>query len=300
MEKLFLIDNHTHGAFGINFNYADYNEMKFVLEELFKRGIIAICPTLVGESDENIKRQLKLFKKIKEEQLLNPKKECFIIGAHLEGSFLNPERPGIQDINTFKTPDIENFKNLAGEYEDIIKIVTIAPELDLGLIDYLNSKNIIPQAGHTKGCDIKNSKGVTHLFNTMPQIHHRNPSIALSALIKDDIYTEIIADLVHLSNDILKLIFKTKPLDKILLISDSLPCAHSESDIIFCNKQINKEGRDIQGTLAGSNKTLDEICLNLIDKNILNYDEIEKTAFYNQIDYLKLNAREITQIHYFK
>ena len=300
MNKLFFIDNHTHGAYGINFNYANYDEMKSLLSEHFKRGILGICPTLVGENDENIKKQLELFKQIKQEQLENPQKECFLIGVHLEGTFLNPERPGIQDKNTFKTPNIENFKDLTGEFEDIVKIVTIAPEIDDGLIDYLNSKGINTQAGHTKGDDIKNVKATTHHFNAMPQIHHRNPSITLSGLIRDDIYIEIIADLIHLSKEILTLVFNLKSKNKILLVSDSLPCANFGKNIIFCNKKINPAGLDDNNTLAGSNKTLDEICLNLSDKNILSGDEIEQMAFYNQIKYLKLSQQEIDRLNYFK
>lgn len=300
MDKLFFIDNHTHGAFGINFNYASYDEIKYGLSELFKRGILGICPTLVGDNNENIMKQLKLFKKIKEEQLLNPKQEAFILGVHLEGTFLSPEKPGIQDSKVFLKPNVENFKKIADNLEDIIKIVTIAPEIDEGLIDYLNSKGIRPQAGHTVGDNIKGCKATTHHFNAMPSIHHRNPSIALSGLLNDDIYIEVIADLVHLSQDILNLIFKIKPKNRILLISDSLPCAHSENDIIFCNKKINSRGLDDNGTLAGSNKTLDEICLNLIEKNILKPDDIEQMAFYNNIEYLKLSDAEITRLNYFK
>ena len=69
---------------------------------------------------------------------------------------------------------------------------------------------------------------------------------------------------------------------------------------MFCNKKINPSGLDDSGTLAGSNKTLDEICLNLVQKNILSTDEINQMAFYNQLDYLKLSSQEITRLNYFK
>ena len=245
------IDNHTHGAFGINFNYCNYDEAKFVLKELYKRSVKGICPTLIGESNENIQKQLKLFKKI------------------------------------------------SGEFEDIIKIVTIAPEENIDLIDYLKDKNIKTQAGHSIA-KFNNCDGVTHIFNAMNPIHHRESSIALDSLLNNDIYVEVIADLIHLSIDILKLILKTKPKNRIILISDSLPCAHYNKDIIFCNKKIDSKGKDENGTLAGSIKTLDEICLNLLEENILSYDEIEQMAFYNQIEYLRLTKEEITRLNYFK
>ena len=288
-----FIDNHIHGSFGINFNYGNYDEIKYVLKELYKKNIKGICPTLVGDKKENIQKQLSIFKKIKEEQLKNIENETFVIGVHLEGSFLSPHKAGIQDIKNFLAPSIKNFKELTGDFENIIKIVTIAPEEDIDLIDYLNEKNIIPQAGHTIGAALKNTKGVTHIFNAMNPIHHRNPSIALEALVRDDIYCEVIGDLIHLNKNILTLILKSKPKKRIMLISDSLPLSNYDNDIIFCNKKIDKFAKDEKGTLAGSNKTLDEICHNLIKNNIMTQDEIELFAFKNQIDYLDIKAREI-------
>lgn len=292
-SSLKFIDTHTHGSFGVNFNYASYDDMKFVLKELKKRNIVAICPTLVGDANKNIQKQLSIFKKIREEQLNSfSKDEALILGTHLEGSFLNPEKSGIQDKNVFLEPTIENFKALVGDFIDIIKIVTIAPEKDVDLIDFLNEKNIKTQAGHTLGTSLKNVLGVTHIFNAMGSIHHRNPSIPLFALVQDEIYVEAICDLFHLSLETIKLIFKAKPLDKILLISDSLPSSNFDKEVIFCGKKLDKFGKDSSGTIAGSNLTLDTISKNLLEKNILMIDEIKQVAFYNQIKYLNISTKE--------
>lgn len=290
MENFKFIDNHTHGAFGINFNYSNYNETVFVLNELYKRNITGICPTLVGETKQNIQRQLALFKKIKNEHIENT---SLILGVHLEGSFLSKEKSGIQDKNFFLTPTVKNFKNLTGEFEDIIKIVTIAPENDVDLIDYLNDKNIKTQAGHSISTSLKNTKATTHHFNAMPPLHHRNPSITLKGLVDDNIYCEIIADLIHINSDMLKLFFKLKPAKKILLVSDSIPAAHSKKDVIFCGKKINSKGFDENNVLAGSVKLLDEIAYNLIDNKILNENDIKQTGFLNQIEYINLQNADI-------
>ena len=293
METLKFIDIHTHGSFGVDFNQGCYEEIKFALKELYKRNIRGICPTLVGDSNKNIQKQLCIFEKIRKEQLLNPKKEALVLGIHLEGTFLSPKSPGIQNKKVFKKGTIDNFKALVGKHENIIKIVTIAPEENVDLIEYLNNKKIITQAGHTTANTIGNCKGITHLFNAMNSIHHRNQSLVLEGLVNNEIYCEVIADLVHLSKDVLKLIFKTKPIKKILLISDSLPCAHSKNDIIFCGKKISKEGKDKEGKLAGSNKTIDMICKNLIKEEILAKKDIVQMGFKNQIKYLRLNRKEI-------
>lgn len=288
-----LIDNHIHGSFGINFNNAGYDEIKFVLSELFKRNIKGVCPTLVGDSDEKIYNQLKIFKQIRLEQMNEINSEALILGIHLEGTFLNPQKSGIQDNKVFKKLTIENFKNLVRDCEDIIKIVTLAPELDIDLIDYLKKENIKVQAGHTLSESLRKCSAITHIFNATPQIHHRNSSITLEALVDDEVYCEIIPDLIHSSTNMLKLFFKVKPKDKVLLISDSLPSSNYNSDIIFCNKKINKNGKDEFGTLAGSNKTLDEICTNLIENKILTKEDIDQMGFKNQIGYLNLSKYEI-------
>jgi len=292
-DDLRFIDIHTHGSFGVNFNYGSCDEIKFVLRELFKRNIKGICPTLVGDSSQNIRRQLEIFKKIKKEQLVSLTDETFIIGVHLEGSFLSPNKAGIQDKSVFMEPSVKNFKELTGEFEDIVKIVTIAPEDDIDLINYLNSKNIKTQAGHTIGTNLKNVKALTHIFNAMNSIHHRTPSILLSGLINDEIYVEVIADLFHLSLETIKLIKKVKPIEKIMLISDSLPSSNYDKSVIFCGKKLDKSGKDENGTIAGSNKTLDVICKNLFEKNIFSLDEINLAAFYNQIAYLNIGINEI-------
>ena len=288
-----LIDIHTHGSFGINFNIANYDEIKFLLSEFYKKGIKGICPTLVGDVDEKIYNQLKLFKQIKKEQLENSNSEALILGVHLEGTFLSPKNSGIQNKQVFKKPSVGNFENLVKDCIDIIKIVTIAPEEDIDLISYLNQKGIIAQAGHTIGDDLKGCIGTTHHFNAMPRIHHRDSTITLQGLINDDIYCEVIPDLIHSSFEMLKLFFRVKPKDKILLISDSLPSSNFNQGVIFCEKKINAKGEDENGTLAGSNKTLDEIVENLVKKQILTEDDIIQMGFKNQIKYLKLTKDEI-------
>lgn len=293
MEKTYFIDNHIHGSCGINFNYANYDEIKNLLKNLYKRNIKGICPTLVGETNFNILKQLALFGRIKEEQLKSIKDETFIIGVHLEGTFLSPKKSGIQNKRFFKKPTVANFKDLVGDFEEIVKIVTIAPEEDLDLINYLNEKNIKTQAGHTLGLTLKKCKGTTHHFNAMNSIHHRNKSVTLEAVLRDEIYCEIIADLIHCSKDIINLLLKCKQKEKILLVSDSLPNSHYDKNIVFCNKKITKDGKDERGIIAGSIKTIDEICQKLLEENILSKDDINKMAFLNQIEYLNLKNREI-------
>ena len=287
-----IIDIHIHGGLGVNFNSSDKEEIKKLLKELYNRGIVAICPTLVGDSIENLKKRFELFREIKSKQDNNESK---VIGLHLEGTFLNPNKPGIQDKNVFLLPTVENFKKLTQNYEDIIKIVTLAPELDKNneLANYLESRNIKALAGHTMSDNIGGASATTHHFNAMPQISHRGANLALDTLFNDNIYCEIIADEIHTSKNMLKLFFKTKKPEKIILISDALPAAHSNQEIVFCGKKIFSNGKDINGTLGGSVMFLDEIIKKAVKDNMFTLKEAENYAFENPLEHLCLKEEEI-------
>ena len=216
-----LIEQHFHGAFGVDFNIASADEIVDLTKKLYQLGIGGIFPTLVTDTLEHLKKQILTIKNAAKKQNSNMAR---ILGVHLEGVFLNPLKKGIHNEKHFLMPTPENFANIDDE---IIKIVTLAPEQDLGLINHLHKRGIKVQAGHCTSGNLINCDGVTHLFNAMGEINHRETKTSLAALINDNIYTEIIADGFHLSDDILELIFRTKAQDKILLISDSLPITYS-------------------------------------------------------------------------
>ena len=279
-----IIEQHFHGAYGVDFACCNENEVLDLSKKLLKHGIGGFFPTLATDSVKNIKRQIKIFKSASEKQTSDMAK---ILGVHLEGIFLNPEKKGIHDESQFLKLTIPNFRKIE---DDFIKIVTLAPELDKNfkLIKYLTEKGIKVQAGHCTGGDLYKCSGVTHTFNAMSPISHRGKSTALSALIDDNLYTEIIADGVHLSDEILKLIFKAKPENKIILISDCLPITNSDKkEIEFCNKTIYYDGKkavDKSGTLAGSTSLLDKIVKRLLDMNINAFKLIENTYTYHDIE----------------
>ena len=277
-----IIENHFHGAFGIDFNFAAADEILECAKKLLKRGIGGFFPTFVTDTVENIKKQTQVIKAAKSRQTEDM---ADILGIHLEGIFMNPKKCGIQDESLFLTPNIENYKLIE---DDFIKIVTVAPELDEGLIDYLKSKNVKVQAGHCIGGDLKGVNGATHLFNAMSGVNHREKSTALSALIDDNIYTEVIMDLVHLNKDILELIIKSKPENKILPVSDCLPISYSDkTQMNFCNKPVYYDGVKItsaEATLAGSALLLDDILRKLYKNGIDGFKYIKNLYEYHGLE----------------
>ena len=202
MKTLPIIEQHFHGAYGVDFNKAGVKEIVGLSQKLRNDGIVGFFPTLVTDTLENTKKQIGVIKEAS--------KECKgILGIHLEGIFLNPVKKGIHNVEHFMALTIENYKKLEDEF---IKIVTLAPELDEGLISYLKGKDVKVQAGHCTGWAKNGEKldGVTHMYNAMTGITHKEPSTALSAMLDDEVYTEVIADGVHVQDDALKLLFKIK------------------------------------------------------------------------------------------
>ena len=281
MRTPLLIEQHFHGAYGVDFNKSNADEIAKLANKLKAIGIGGFFPTLVTDSIDNLKRQISEIKKAA--------KNCReILGIHLEGVFLNPEKKGIHNEEHFLELTPQNYQKLE---DDFIKIVTLAPELDNGLIDYLKKSDIKVQAGHCIGW-AKNSNqldGVTHTFNAMSRISHKEePSTALNALIDDNVYTEVIADGVHVSDKALKLLFKNKPEDKVILISDALPITYSDiKDYIFADSLIHYDGEratSATGTLAGSTKLLPEIVKIIGKKGMFNPKYIENTYKYHNIE----------------
>ena len=251
MKTPLILEQHIHGAFGIDFNNCTVDDVIKVADGLYQRGIGAFFPTLVTDSIANINRQVSIIKKASE--------KCDkILGIHLEGIFINPEKKGIHNPAHFMSLTVENYKLIE---DDFIKIVTLAPELDEGLIEYLHSRGVKVQAGHCLGWG--NVDGVTHVFNAMSGITHRENSTSLQALVDDNIYVEVIADGTHVSDDALRLLFKSKPVDKIILVSDALPIASSNlKESIFADSEVFYDGKKAtssDGTIAGSVMLLDEI-----------------------------------------
>ena len=273
--NVLLTEQHFHGAFGIDFSDCSVDDVIFVAKKMKENGVGGIFPTLVTDSIDNIKKQISV---IKEASKKIDSGCAAICGIHLEGIFINPMKKGIHDENLFLKPTVKNFKLIE---DDFIKIVTLAPELcEDSLFKYLKNKGIKIQAGHCTGSDLSKCDGVTHLFNAMSGITHRGESTALSALVNDDIYVEIIADGVHVSDDALRLVFKTKPIDKIILVSDCLSCAGGKpcefnfagEEIIYDGKKATSKG----GTLAGSTTLLPDILKRLLGRKIINDDQAKQ------------------------
>jgi len=285
-----LVEQHIHGAFGYDFMTCSANELLLTANMLSKLGVCAFFPTIMTDDIEKIKERIEVVKEAKRLQDYN---SAQIIGVHLEGPFINPEKSGIHEKKYILPLDISLYQQIEDE---IIKIVTIAPELDKdgSFTDYLISKNVKVSAGHSTAYDLSKVNQVTHLYNAMGSFSHRGNSTVVSALVNDDIYAEIIADSMHVSDEVLSVTFKQKPINKILLISDALPLAHSnKKEHIFAGQKIyNDNGKLVNkdGLFAGSSLLLCDIIKNLADKNLLKLKDAITAASSNQLKYHNIKS----------
>lgn len=289
-----LIDQHIHGGYGCNFNRSDVDTIINFLVKLPEHGITSICPTIMTDTVENTRVQIERVAKAKS---LLPENSAKIAGINLEGPFLNPEYKGAHEKELFLNPTIENYQQIES---DETRIVTIAPELDKGLelTKYLVEKKIIASAGHSKANTQQIKEGfevglkqITHIFNAMPALHHREPGVIGSSLVNDDVYVEVIADYNHLHPDIVKLILSSKPENKVIFISDSLPLNQSsENSTIFGGQKIFNRGEyavNEEGRFAGSLLFLDSI----VRKNLnsVKFPELLRFCSQNPAKNLNLN-----------
>ena len=218
----------------------------------------------------------------------NASKSATILGVHLEGPFLNPARCGALNAAIFIEPTEHHLDELLDGLEDVVRIITIAPELDgaTRVIRKISDRGIIASMGHSDATYSEaetgfhaGARGITHIFNAMRGLHHREPGIVGFGLLNQDIFIEVIADPFHLNPKTLELIFRTKNHDRIILVSDSV----KGTKTLECEK--GQGVVDDSGRLQGGAMTIAESSQRLIR---LGFDEgaVRKCISENPETYL--------------
>ncbi|MDA3847656.1 MAG: N-acetylglucosamine-6-phosphate deacetylase [Vallitaleaceae bacterium] len=257
-----FIDVHIHGYKGIDTMDGDPERLEEMAELIGENGVTAFLPTTMTMSMGAIRNALDSIRVVQQKTDV---KGAIILGAHLEGPFISEGFKGAQSAVFIHLPD----EALIEQYLDIIKVITIAPEVDGAMEMISNYKDQINfSLGHT-GATYEQAKeayeigatGTTHLFNAMTGIHHRKPGVVGAAL-NGGCYSEVIADNIHLNPGLFKMIARTKGLDKLLLITDCMRAGGLDEGIYTLGGQevIVKNGqcRLTDGTLAGSVLKLNE------------------------------------------
>jgi len=230
------IDVHTHGIGGYDTTTSAPADILKMAEIQGSLGVSAIVPTIYAGRIDEMRRNLAAVKAAMEAQRhTSPKgaqrEPAAILGAHLEGPFLNPRRPGALDSSVFLDPGEYPFRSLLEGFEDVVRIITLSPEL-VGarlLITRCVDTGIRVSMGHTEASFSEaeegfqhGARGITHLMNAMRPYHHREPGIVGFGLLSPHVYVEVIADPFHLHPKTLELIFRAKSPSMIIIVSDSV------------------------------------------------------------------------------
>ncbi len=258
-----IFDIHTHGIAGYDTRTHNPDYILKIAEIHGSYGISKIILTIYPSSIKTMRENMETIKKAlnRQKKFGVKNKSAEIIGIHLEGPFLNPLKAGALSKSSFKEPSEYFLKKLIEGYEDLIKIITLAPELHgaLWLIKKISDMGIVVSMGHSNASYAEaeagfhaGARGITHLFNAMRGYHHREPGISGFGLINQNIYIEIIADPFHLHTKTLELIVKTKNHNKIIIVSDTIKETHLKN-------QSSKTGiTDSKGRLLGGMMTVVE------------------------------------------
>lgn len=264
-----LFDIHAHGLCG--FDTMDggsaISEMSF---ELARRGTTSWLPTTMTVGMHLIKAAVSS---------IPQSKGTNILGYHLEGPYISEKHKGAQNSKFIKNPDLDEFHSLNN-----IKMVTIAPELPGGA-DFIAKCGCKVALGHTD-CDYDTAvKAIdagadclTHTFNAMPPIHHRNPG-PIGAAADKNIYVQVICDGIHIHPAVIRILYKLFGKERMILISDSMRATClSDGEYDFGGQTIRVNGgvaRTPDGAIAGSTSTLMDCVRKAVEFGIP-----EKDAFY--------------------
>jgi N-acetylglucosamine-6-phosphate deacetylase len=287
-----FIDTHIHGFGGYGTDAAVSDVTQAMLEmsrRLVEYGVTAFNPTLYPREPEAMLPSVRAVC-----QAMGQETGARIMGLHLEGPFLSPDKPGIMKEETLMPVDIPFMEQLWEAAEGRIVNMTVAPELkgmrELAL--FCLKKGIILQAGHTDAQYENMVEGMqagilhaTHLFNAMSRMDHRNPNAVGAVLIHPEISCEIIADGFHVHPDLFKLLLRDKPVEKIVLVTDSLKPAEQQSGPLLANGEevVFQDGvfrRKTDGVIAGSALTMIRGVRNLVSFGF-SLEEALKTAGFN-------------------
>ena len=283
------VDLQINGGLGLAFTDVETGHMaslQEICQFLWRQGIDAFLPTIVTTSVEKIQRSLAVFADFITTQ--HPEQPTAqILGVHLEGPFLNSQKRGAHPAEYLLPLTIDNIKRVLGDYAHVVKVITLASEIDSTgeVIPYLRSLGVTVSLGHSLATATQAEEAfklgasmVTHAFNAMPGLHHREPGLLGAALVHPDVYCGMIADGQHVCPTMIQLLLRAGCYEKgIFLVSDALaPIGLPDGLYPWDIRQIevkNGTARLPDGTLSGTTLPLLVGVQNLVQWGICGVEE---------------------------
>lgn len=287
-----FIDIHVHGGGGHDFMEGSVEDIQEVCRFHATHGTTALLATTWTEERKWLEQAVATIAEVIGELPSGAQ----IVGIHLEGPFIHPARSGAQHPAHIREPSIEELASLIRLSRENIRLMTIAPERPLALetIRYAVQNGIRVAIGHSDATIEQvrlamkaGATHVTHLFNGMRPFHHREPGVAGSALIFGGLTAELICDGYHVHPDAVGLVFRVKPMDELVLVTDAVAAAgmpDGEGYNLAGQACVKNAGRIVlasSGDLAGSCLTMDEALRNAMRFTGRNLADVLPTVTIN-------------------
>ncbi|HEY1801493.1 MAG TPA: N-acetylglucosamine-6-phosphate deacetylase [Terriglobales bacterium] len=288
-----FLDIHIHGGGGRDVMESDASSLSIIQKTLARHGVTSYLPTTVTAPMETTLTSLDRLAAAIEKFAVNGTAGAQPLGIHLEGPFLSHVRRGVHPPSDLLKPTVKIFNQLWEASRGHIRIITIAPELDgaLEVIVEATKRGVCVSMGHSdanlteaRAGFTAGARHVTHVFNAMRPLEHRDPGILGEALTNSRLTAEVIADGIHLDPVIVQLVFQTKGLDGVVLITD----ATAGTDMPDGRYRLGtfefevKDGKCLSdGKLAGSILTMDRAVRNAMQFAGLDLQQALRAATLN-------------------
>lgn len=257
-----LIDTHFHGCRGEDICDAKRESLETISAYEASRGVTTLVPATMTLPESLLDQISKTYASY----VADPQKPkgAEFVGIHMEGPFINIRKKGAQNGEHIHRPDVEMMDRLQCSCQHAYKIVTLAPEVEgaMEFIDKLHEELSI-SVGHTeasyaiaKEAFERGANRLTHCFNAMPGVHHRNPGPICAAAERPDTWIELITDGIHIEPSVVRLAFAAFGSHRLVLVSDSMRATGlSDGDYTLGGQAVRVSGKSAclaDGTLAGS------------------------------------------------
>ncbi len=285
-----LIDVHLHGRIGWDTCDGDLEGLRQISRDLLQHGVTSWFPTTMSVAEERVGQIFAVIRDCIKESLQEEWGGAQVLGANMEGPYINPKRCGAQRADAIVPPNAAFVK----EYADVIRLLTVAPEVE-GALEFIREitadTDIVCSLGHgdatyeeaVAGIEA-GARHITHLFNAMSPMEHRRPGMAGAGLMSDKVYTELICDTFHIHPQMFKLVAELKK-DKLILISDCIRAGGlTDGEYELGGQRVTVRGIECRledGVIAGSILSLDRAVANLARYTDLSLAEVIAAASLN-------------------
>lgn len=292
-----LIDIHIHGNMGKDTMDGSEESLTTIAKSIARHGVTSFLPTTMTMDEELINNALKSIK----DCMNNKIKGSQILGAHLEGPFINNDYKGAQNSQFIVAPSYDLIK----QYDEVIKIITYAPETDKEFEftrEIRKNTDIALSIGHSNATFEEareainlGASNITHIFNGMNGLNHRDPGVVGAAL-TTNVYCEMIADEIHILKDLFQFILNNKGEDKIVLITDSIEAGGlDDGEYSLGGQKVivkDNQARLESGNLAGSVMPLNKMVYNFMNNTNLDINKVIKFASINPAKSIKIDDKK--------